>query len=114
MFKEYEPGSYIQWIVPTPLRMVVARGDHLTLAELAIAAFERAREPKDLVILPGGHFDASWPASTRPAVPPATGSWSTCWRGSRRGWCGCRPVGDQVDAANLPAARVHVARLSAG
>jgi len=25
---------------------------------LAIDAYEKAREPKDLVILPGGHFDA--------------------------------------------------------
>ncbi|HZZ47575.1 MAG TPA: hypothetical protein VFE65_11880 [Pseudonocardia sp.] len=38
--------------------MVVAREDHLTLAHLAIDAYERAREPKRLVILPGGHFDA--------------------------------------------------------
>jgi fermentation-respiration switch protein FrsA (DUF1100 family) len=38
--------------------MVVARQDHLTPAHLAIDAYERAREPKRLVILPGGHFDA--------------------------------------------------------
>ena len=45
-------------ISPTPLLMVVAAGDHLTAADLAIAPYERAREPKQLVILPGGHFDA--------------------------------------------------------
>lgn len=38
--------------------MVVAREDHLTPAHLALDAYERAREPKKLVILPGGHFDA--------------------------------------------------------
>jgi hypothetical protein len=38
--------------------MLVARGDHLTPAELAIAAYDNAHEPKRLVILPGGHFDA--------------------------------------------------------
>ncbi len=38
--------------------MVVAREDHLTPAHLAIDAYERAREPKKLVILPSGHFDA--------------------------------------------------------
>ena len=38
--------------------MVVAAGDHLTPADLALDAYERAREPKKLVILPGGHFDA--------------------------------------------------------
>ncbi|GAC1401557.1 MAG: alpha/beta hydrolase [Ktedonobacteraceae bacterium] len=58
MFAEYEPGTYLPWISPTPLLMIVARHDHLTPAELAIAAYERANEPKKLVILPGGHFDA--------------------------------------------------------
>jgi fermentation-respiration switch protein FrsA (DUF1100 family) len=58
MLGEYEPGGYIGRISPTPLLMVVAREDHLTPAHLAIDAFERAREPKQLVILPGGHFDA--------------------------------------------------------
>jgi uncharacterized protein len=58
MFAEYEPGTYLPWISPTPLLMLVARQDHLTPADLAIAAYERANEPKKLVILPGGHFDA--------------------------------------------------------
>jgi hypothetical protein len=58
MFLEYEPGCYLPFISPTPLCMVVARGDHLTVSDLAIAGFEQAREPKKLVILPGGHFDA--------------------------------------------------------
>jgi uncharacterized protein len=58
MFWEYEPGTYVGWISPTPLLMVVAAGDHLTVSDLAIGAFERAREPKRLEILPGGHFDA--------------------------------------------------------
>jgi uncharacterized protein len=58
MLGEYEPESYIGRISPTPLLMLVAREDHLTPAHLAIDAYERAREPKKLVILPGGHFDA--------------------------------------------------------
>jgi uncharacterized protein len=58
MFWEYEPGAWIQWISPTPLLLVVAQGDHLTVSDLAIAALERAREPKRLALLPGGHFDA--------------------------------------------------------
>ena len=58
MLGEYEPGSYIGRISPTPLLMVVARLDHLTPSHLAIDAYERAREPKELVILPGAHFDA--------------------------------------------------------
>jgi len=58
MLGEYEPAAYIARISPTPLLMVVARQDHLTPVHLAIDAYERAREPKRLVILPGGHFDA--------------------------------------------------------
>ena len=58
MFWEYEPGAYLPWISPTPFCMIVAAGDHLTVSDLAIEAFESAREPKRLVVLPGGHFDA--------------------------------------------------------
>jgi fermentation-respiration switch protein FrsA (DUF1100 family) len=58
MFLEYEPGTYLPWISPTPLLMVVAAGDHLTVSDLSIDAYERAREPKRLELLPGGHFDA--------------------------------------------------------
>jgi fermentation-respiration switch protein FrsA (DUF1100 family) len=58
MFMEYEPGSYISYISPTPLMIVVALGDHLTVADLALAAYERTLAPKRLVALPNGHFDA--------------------------------------------------------
>lgn len=58
MFTEYEPGAYIGYVSPTPLLMVVAAQDHLTVADEAIAAYERALEPKKLVLLKGGHFDA--------------------------------------------------------
>ncbi len=58
MFTEYEPVSYMPYISPTPLLPVVAQGDHLVPSELALAGCERAHQPKDLVILAGGHFDA--------------------------------------------------------
>jgi len=58
MFTEYEPGAYLEWIAPTPLMMVVAARDHLTVADEALAAYNHALEPKRLVLLPGGHFDA--------------------------------------------------------
>lgn len=48
----------IERISPTPLLMTIAAGDVLTPADLAIAAYARAREPKQLNLLPGGHFDA--------------------------------------------------------
>ena len=35
----------------------VAREDKLTVAGLALAAYERALEPKRLALVPGGHFD---------------------------------------------------------
>ena len=38
--------------------MVVAAGDHLTVADEALAAYEQALQPKKLVLLQGGHFDA--------------------------------------------------------
>ena len=58
MFWEYEPGAYIGWISPTPFQMIVAAKDHLTVADLAIEAYERALEPKRLVVRPGPHFSA--------------------------------------------------------
>jgi hypothetical protein len=50
LFTEYEPGTYLPWISPTPLLMCVAEHDVLTPAELAIAAFaarERAEAARD-------------------------------------------------------------------
>jgi fermentation-respiration switch protein FrsA (DUF1100 family) len=58
MFTEYEPVAYVPYIAPTPLLMLPAQNDVLTPTELAIAAYEKAREPKKLLLLPGGHFDA--------------------------------------------------------
>jgi len=58
MLMEYDPGSYIDRVSPTPLLMVVAAGDVLTPSDLALEAYEQAREPKKLVVLPGGHFGA--------------------------------------------------------
>jgi len=54
----YEPGAYISQISPTPLLLVVAQDDTLAVTDLALAAYERALEPKRLVLLKGGHFDA--------------------------------------------------------
>ncbi|MBO4225754.1 CocE/NonD family hydrolase [Bradyrhizobium neotropicale] len=53
----YEPGAWIARVSPTPLLMIIAKEDRLTVADLALAAYERALEPKRLALLPGGHFD---------------------------------------------------------
>ena len=37
--------------------MCVAENDVLTVKDIAIEGYAAAREPKKLVILPGGHFD---------------------------------------------------------
>ena len=53
----YEPGNWISRVSPTPLLMIVARDDRLTVADLALAAYQRALEPKRLALIAGGHFD---------------------------------------------------------
>jgi uncharacterized protein len=53
----YEPGAWISRVSPTPLLMVVASHDAITLTDLALAAYEQALEPKKLVLISGGHFD---------------------------------------------------------
>ena len=58
LFTEYEPGIYIPAISPTPFMLVVALGDHLVPSDMALAAYETALEPKRLLTLPGGHFEA--------------------------------------------------------
>lgn len=58
MFTEYEPGIYAKYVSPTPLLMVVAAQDHLTVADEALAAYETALQPKKLALVQGGHFDA--------------------------------------------------------
>jgi uncharacterized protein len=71
MFTEYEPASYVSFISPTPLLMVVALDDVLTVSDLALAAYEHALEPKKLIALSGGHFDAyvkDFDAASKPAV----------------------------------------------
>ena len=53
----YEPGHWIARVSPTPLLMVVALADLITLTDLGLRAYEQALEPKRLVTIEGGHFD---------------------------------------------------------
>jgi fermentation-respiration switch protein FrsA (DUF1100 family) len=52
----YEPGIWVSRVSPTPLLMVVARDDRLTVTDLALATYERALEPKRLALISSGHF----------------------------------------------------------
>ncbi|WP_256966733.1 alpha/beta hydrolase [Streptomyces caniscabiei] len=54
----YEPGVWIARVSPKPLLMIVGTGETVIPADIQLAAFERALAPKELVLLPGGHFDA--------------------------------------------------------
>jgi uncharacterized protein len=54
----YEPGPWVPRVSPTPLLMVVASHDTITVTDLALTAYEQALEPKKLAIVPGDHFDA--------------------------------------------------------
>jgi hypothetical protein len=67
LYSEYEPGSYIERIAPTPLLMVVGDRDVVCPTDLCLAAFNRASEPKRLELYPGGHFSAYTDQFTRAA-----------------------------------------------
>jgi fermentation-respiration switch protein FrsA (DUF1100 family) len=67
----YEPGIWVPRVSPTPLLMIVALNDTITVTDLALAAYERALEPKKLVTIQGGHFDpylGQFPTSSAAAV----------------------------------------------
>jgi uncharacterized protein len=58
MFMEHETISYVNKISPTPLLMIVETADTLAAVDQSLDAYRRALEPKQLMLLPGGHFDA--------------------------------------------------------
>jgi cephalosporin-C deacetylase-like acetyl esterase len=53
----YEPGIWAPRVSPTPLLMIVALADTITVTDLALAAYEKALQPKKLVTTQGGHFE---------------------------------------------------------
>ena len=52
----HNPRPFIPLIAPTPLLLTVATEDTITPTDLQLAAFNEAREPKQLQLLPGDHF----------------------------------------------------------
>ncbi|MEO9781316.1 MAG: alpha/beta hydrolase [Sedimentitalea sp.] len=77
MFTEYEPGDAIARIAPTPLMIVVGRDDHLTPADMTLSAYERALEPKKLLVLECGHFEAYTDAPFEVSAPAQCGWFKT-------------------------------------
>ncbi len=55
--RAHEPAKWIERLAPRPLLMIVADNDLVTPTAHALAAFERAGSPKQLVRVAGGHFD---------------------------------------------------------
>ena len=67
----YEPGVWLPRVSPTPILMIVAMNDTIAATDLALEAYEHALEPKQLVTIPGGHFEpylSQFPASSGAAV----------------------------------------------
>jgi fermentation-respiration switch protein FrsA (DUF1100 family) len=69
--RAYEPGAHISHISPTPLLMIIATHDVTTATDLELEAYNRALEPKKLVLFEGGHFDGyvhKFAETSEPAV----------------------------------------------
>lgn len=54
--KTYFPASRIHTIGPTPLLMQAPKKDIACITDAMLEAYNRAVEPKEIQILPGGHF----------------------------------------------------------
>ncbi len=54
---EYEALPFMSRVSPTPLLMIVAEHDTITPTDIALRAYEQALEPKQLLLLPGGHYE---------------------------------------------------------
>lgn len=56
-YRSYEPGVFVSRIAPTPLLVICALDDSVTPTDEILSAYNEAREPKQLVMRPGGHYD---------------------------------------------------------
>ena len=57
LYRTYEPGAFVAQISPTPLLMITTDNDTVTPTDEILGAYNRALEPKRLVMLQGGHCD---------------------------------------------------------
>jgi uncharacterized protein len=56
LYRGLNNATFVPWISPTPLLMIIALGDELAPPDLSLDAYQQAKEPKKLVLLPGNHF----------------------------------------------------------
>ncbi|MEV0296945.1 alpha/beta hydrolase [Nocardia sp. NPDC050710] len=54
--QSYTPEAFLRRVSPTPLLMVVADEDTLTPTDITLTSYAEALEPKQLELVPGGHF----------------------------------------------------------
>ena len=54
----HDPTATIHLISPAPSLIIIASDDIIAPTALAKKAFERAKEPNKLIVVPGRHFDA--------------------------------------------------------
>ena len=54
---EWEPAGWIPFVAPKPLLVIVGATDDCTFPEVQLESFAGAREPKRVVVHPGGHFE---------------------------------------------------------
>lgn len=87
-FEYTSPEANIHLISPTPLLMIVAESDTVAPTDLAISAYERAREPKSLLLVEAGHYDAYGDVGSKFSVP------ATEWFG--------RHLGQDVEQRSKP------------
>lgn len=53
---EFEPLAYLKDIENIPLLFIVAKNDTINATDLALKAYEKAHDPKKLVLIEGNHF----------------------------------------------------------
>jgi dienelactone hydrolase len=73
----YDPAAFVEDISPTPLLMILVDNDTTTPSDVARAIYDRAREPKQLIELPGGHYDVYDLRAPRQACIEATTTFLT-------------------------------------
>jgi len=57
-YANYNPEMYLNYISPTPILMIVAEHDTVTMTEDELHVYSQLNEPKALKIIKGGHFTA--------------------------------------------------------
>ncbi|KAH0615259.1 uncharacterized protein H6S33_000895 [Morchella sextelata] len=53
----YDPSGYVEAVAPTPWLMFQADNDMITVPDVELGMFEKARQPKEFELFHGGHFD---------------------------------------------------------